>query len=119
MEVRVPNQEASTHQLFLKGRIRHSSDFSLSSVTTVAQISDEVCEALRIVLGGVAPFPYTASRAQETVLARRLNEELIVQAAEAAVEEAHPLPMNRYKLYLTKALVRRALTSIWHEGASQ
>lgn len=119
IEVQVPNQEASTHQLFLKRRIRHSSDFSLSSVATVAQISNEVCEIVRIVLGGVAPFPYTAFRAQETVQGRKLNEELILQAAEAAVEEARPLPMNRYKVYLTKALVRRALTSMWRERSCQ
>lgn len=116
-EVQVPNQKGRTYQLFLKHRIRHSSDFSLSSVATVAQILDDVCEDIRIVLGGIAPFPYMASRAEDIVRERRLNEALISQAAELSVEGAHPLPMNRYKIDLTKALVRRALTSIWHEAA--
>jgi xanthine dehydrogenase YagS FAD-binding subunit len=99
----------------LKHRIRKSSDFALSSVATVAQVSNEICEDIKIVLGGIAPFPYVAFRAEEIVRRRRLNEELISQAAEATVEGAHPLPMNRYKIVLTKALVRRVLTSIWHQ----
>jgi len=112
--IEVPNQNDRTHQIFLKERIRHSSDFALSSVATVAQISGGMCKDIRIVLGGIAPFPYIASLANEEVKGKRLNEELISQAAEASIEKAHPLPMNRYKVDLTKALVRRALTSIWH-----
>lgn len=115
-EVQVPHQKSKTYQLFLKHRIRHSADFALSSVSSVTRMSDGICDDISIVLGGVAPFPYVALRAEQIVRARRLNEELIVQAAEASVEGAHSLPMNRYKIDLTKALVRRVLTSIWHQA---
>jgi xanthine dehydrogenase YagS FAD-binding subunit len=115
--VRVPNQNGKTFQLYLKDRIRHSADFALSSVATVAHISNKICEDISIVLGGIAPFPYIASTAEEIVKGKRLNESLVLQAAEASVERAHPLPMNRYKIDLTKALVRRVLTSIWQEAA--
>jgi xanthine dehydrogenase YagS FAD-binding subunit len=111
-EIHVPTQNDITHQLFLKQRIRHSADFALSSVATAARISDGICEDIRIVLGGIAPHPYLASLASEVVKGRRLNESLISQAAEASVEGAKPLPMNGYKVDLTKAMVRRALTSI-------
>ena len=117
-EILVPNQNGRTYQLFLKQRIRHSADFALSSVATLAQISDGICKDIRIVLGGIAPVPYMASTANEIVKGRRLNERLISQAAEASVEGAHPLTMNRYKIDLTKALVRRVLTSIWHSSTS-
>ena len=112
-EIHIPNQKGKTGQVFLKQRIRHSADFALSSVATVARISDETCEDIRIVLGGVAPFPYAASLAEKTVKGRSLSERLISEAAEASVEGARPLPMNQYKLDLTKALVRRALTFLW------
>jgi xanthine dehydrogenase YagS FAD-binding subunit len=79
-------------------------------------MSNGICEDVSIVLGGIAPFPYIASIAEEIVRGRRLNEKLISKAAEASVEGANPLPMNRYKVDLTKDLVRRALTSIWQEG---
>jgi xanthine dehydrogenase YagS FAD-binding subunit len=83
----------------------------------VAQILDGVCQDIRIVLGGVAPFPYLASKAADVVRGRKLTEGQISRAAEAAVEGARPLRKNRYKIDLTKALVRRALTFIWREAA--
>ena len=117
-EIQIPHQNGKTCQVFVKQRIRHAADFALSSVATVARISGEICEDIQIVLGGVAPFPYVASTAGEVVRGKRLTEELIWQAAEASVEGARPLPMNRYKVDLVKAIVRRALTSIWHGGAA-
>ena len=116
VEIQVPNQEGRTHQLFLKHRIRKSSDFALSSVATVAHISNGSCEDIRIVLGGIAPFPILASKAEKMLKGKRLDEELISQAAAASVEGAHPLSMNRYKVDLTKALVNRNLMSIWHQS---
>ena len=111
-EIHVPIQSERTHQVFLKERIRHSADFALSSVATVARISGGICEEVRIVLGGVAPFPYVAFMAEEVIKGKKMDEGLISQAAGASVEGAKPLPMNRYKVELTKALVKRALTSM-------
>jgi len=111
-EIYVPAQNERTRQVFLKERIRHSADFALSSVAAVARISAGICEEVRIVLGGVAPFPYVASMAEEAIRGNKLHEGLISQAAESSVEGAKPLLMNGYKVELTKALVRRALTSM-------
>jgi xanthine dehydrogenase YagS FAD-binding subunit len=107
--VEIPNQE-TTHQLFLKQRIRRAADFALASVAMVARVPDGVCEEIRLVLGGIAPFPYGAATAEAMIRGRRLDELLIADAAEESVKEARPLPMNGYKVDLTKALVRRALT---------
>jgi xanthine dehydrogenase YagS FAD-binding subunit len=111
-EIHVPIQRERTHQVFLKERIRHSTDFALSTVATVARISRGICEEVRIVLGGVAPFPYVAFMAEEVIKGKKMDEGLISQAAGASVEGAKPLPMNHYKVDLTKALVKRALTSM-------
>jgi len=115
-EIRVPNQKERTYQIFLKRRIRHSADFSLVSVAVVAEISDGICEDIRIVLGGVAPCPLKAAEAEEMVRGKGLNGENISRAAEASVKGARPLPMNDYKVDLTKALVGRALMSVWQES---
>jgi len=111
-EIRVPNRSERIRQVFLKERIRHSADFALSSVAAVAQISGGICKGIRIVLGGVAPFPYVVPMAEEEVRGKKLDKDLISQAAVASVEGAKPLSMNGYKIDLTKALVRRALTSM-------
>ena len=119
IEVRLPDQGKGTYQRFLKHRIRHSADFSLVSVAAVARISQGDCEDIQIVLAGVAPFPFKASGAEEMILGRRLGEETILKAVDAALEEAKPLPMNGYKVDLTKALVKRVLTSIWQEAVNE
>ena len=111
-EIYVPAQNKRTRQVFLKERIRHSADFALSSVAAVARISGEICKDIRIVLGGVAPFPYIASVAEEVIRGKKLDEGLISQAAEVSVKGAKPLSMNGYKVGLTKTLVKRALASI-------
>jgi xanthine dehydrogenase YagS FAD-binding subunit len=78
----------------------------------VAQISDGICDDMRIILGGIAPYPYQASTAEAIVRGERLNKGLVSKAVEASVEDAHPLPMNGYKVDLTKALVKRCLMSL-------
>ena len=114
--VRVPVRKKKTYQLFLKRRIRNSTDFALSSIAIVAQISNTICEDIQIVLGGVAAFPYIASRAIEILRGRKLTEKLILKAADGSVEKARPLLNNSYKIDLTKALVIRALKSVWHNA---
>ena len=110
--VKVPFPEEKNCQVFLKSRIRRSSDFSLASVAVVAKMSDGNCHDIQIVLGGVAPFPYIASRAMDNLKGQELNEKVISQAANASVEEARPLSDNRYKVDLIKVLVTRALKRV-------
>jgi xanthine dehydrogenase YagS FAD-binding subunit len=114
--VLVPHSTGTSYQIFLKHRIRKAVDFAIASVAAVAQMSDGVCEDIRIVLGGVAPFPYLAPKAEQIIRGKRLSEELIAQAGEASIEGARPLSMNAYKIDLVKAMVRRALTSIGQQA---
>ena len=117
--IRVPAPRGGTYQRFLKQRIRHSVDFALSSVAAVVRISQGICEDFRIVLGGIAPLPFNASEAEEIMRGRKLGDKIISKAAEAAVGGAKPLPLNRYKVDLSRALVRRVLTSIWQETVKE
>ncbi len=107
----VPDQPADMRQVFVKQRIRRAADFALASVALVARLSDGVCTDISMVLGGIAPFPHVANRAEEAIKGRALTEDTIATAAEAALEGAKPLPMNHYKIDLTKAIVRNALAS--------
>jgi xanthine dehydrogenase YagS FAD-binding subunit len=112
LAVEVPDHPGDVRQIFFKQRIRHAADFALASVAAVARMSGGVCEEARLVLGGVAPFPYVAKSAEKLLKGQVLTEHSISEAAEAALEGAKPLPMNRYKIDLTTSIVRNALTSI-------
>lgn len=111
-EVRIPYPKAGNRQIFLKHRVRHSADFALSSVAAVAVIDNGICVDINLALGGVAPRPLVAEGAENVLRGGRLDESLIAEAAEAAIEGAKPLPRNRYKIGLTRALVQRALALI-------
>jgi xanthine dehydrogenase YagS FAD-binding subunit len=112
VEVRVPNESSKTNQLFLKHRVRHASDFALASVAMVAEMSEGIVQDIRIVMGGIAPFPYVADKTAEMINGKGLDPKLISQVAQASIDGARPLPQNGYKIDLAKALVKRALESI-------
>jgi xanthine dehydrogenase YagS FAD-binding subunit len=112
VELRVPNKSSKTNQLFLKHRVRHASDFALASVAMVAEMSGGIAQDIRIVMGGIAPYPYIADRTEAMVIGRGLDPKLILRVAEASIDGARPLPLNGYKIDLAKALVKRALESI-------
>lgn len=118
IEFRVPNQGGNTYQCFSKQRIRRSFDFALASVAAVAQIDEEVCKEISIVLGGIAPFPYVAIGAEQVLKGKKFSHKLISMAADVSVKEARPLPMNSYKRDLAKVSVKRALNTLWQESSS-
>ena len=111
-EIRIPGQKRNTYQAFLKQRIKPSAAFALTSVAVVARIWDEICQEIRIVLGGIAPYPYIFAGGEEMLQGKRLSEELITTVSEASVKGARPLPMNGYKVNLMKATVRQILSSV-------
>jgi len=115
LEFVVPKPEMPSVQCFIKHRIRRSFDFALSSVAAVARIDKGVCKDLTIVLGGIAPFPYVPEEAAGELKGKEFSDELISKVAEVSVKDAHPLPMNGYKVGLTKAIVRRGLKALWQE----
>jgi xanthine dehydrogenase YagS FAD-binding subunit len=117
-EFLVPNQKEKLYQLFLKQRIRRSFDFALTSVAAVAQIDKEVCTDIRMVLGGVAPFPYVAMEVEQVLKGKKFSNELISTAADASVKGARPLPMNNYKRDLTRVSVLRVLKMLWQKSVA-
>jgi xanthine dehydrogenase YagS FAD-binding subunit len=80
-------------------------------VALAARASKGVCEEIRLVLGGIAPVP-VVTPIENMIKGKKLDDGLIAEAVEASIREARPLPMNGYKVDLTKALVRRALASV-------
>jgi xanthine dehydrogenase YagS FAD-binding subunit len=108
-EIRLPRPTPGSRQIFLKQSVRHSVDFALANVAAVAVFADNVCRAINLVLGGVAPLPVVAQASQAVLEGRPWDDGTISEAAEAALAEAKPLPGNRYKIDLAKGLVHRAL----------
>ena len=97
---------------YVKHRPRGTWDFALSAVGVSVTQQGGRCTEARLILGGVAPFPYRAKAAEEVLRDQHLDARTIERAAEAAVASSRPLLMNGYKVALTRALVGRALAGV-------
>lgn len=111
-EIEVPFRP--TRSTYVKFALRKSWDFAIASVAVSAVIDNHVWRDLRIVLGGVATFPYRCAESEDLLRNRSLSEELAAEVAETALGPAKPLRMNQYKVDLSKTLLRRALMSLAH-----
>jgi carbon-monoxide dehydrogenase medium subunit len=74
----------------------------------------EEFESARIALGPVAPVPFRASQAEESLRGAPISLEMMARAGEIAMQESHPrtslLRASReYREEVIKVLVRRGL----------
>jgi carbon-monoxide dehydrogenase medium subunit len=71
----------------------------------------------RIALASVAPIPLVASRAEALLTGRPVDEASISAAAQAAMEECHPIDDVRggalYRRSMVRNLTRKALLQVW------
>ncbi len=109
-EIFVPASALASSSSYLKFKERESLDFALASVAAAVQLApDKTVRAARIVLGGVAPIPWRVPDAEKYLIGKRVNADVLAEAAKIALADAKPLEKNAYKVPLTQTLVRRAV----------
>jgi xanthine dehydrogenase YagS FAD-binding subunit len=108
-EIIVPRPPDHTAQIFSKFRVRESVDFAIASVATAITMENKFCKDVRIILGAVAPTPYRATAAEDTLKGKSITPSVAETAAAAAVTGAKPLRKNAYKVEIVKTLVKRAI----------
>src|ERR1043166_4498377 len=113
--VEIPQLPAKASGVYLKHAIS-AEDLAIAGVAIVL-LQDEGGKAreVRIGLGGVAPTPFRAGKAESALRGAALNEETIRAAAEIAASEADPMTdphgSAEYRRKMVKVLVRRAILS--------
>jgi len=90
-------------------RQRETLDWSLATAAVALEMDGGRIGRARVVLGQVAPIPWTAAEAEELLRGKVLDAAVAEQAGEAAVQKARALSHNRYKIQLAKVAVKRAL----------
>jgi xanthine dehydrogenase YagS FAD-binding subunit len=90
-------------------RQREAVDWPLATASVALTMDGSSISRARVVLGHVAPTPWVASKAEALLTGKQASDDLIQQAAEAAVDGAKPLSENSYKVQLTRVAVKRAL----------
>ena len=112
LKLRLPPHPEETRSGYLKAMDRKAWAFALAGVACVLRLSGRKIAHARIVLSGVAPIPWRARAAERELQGAMASPDRFAAAAAAAVQEAVPLRHNGYKVPLTKALVRQALTAL-------
>lgn len=107
--IKVPDTPPGTRQNFLKFTLRPALDFSIVSAAAIIATNDDTVTDSRIVLGAVAPIPYKAAYAEDSLKGKTIDESTAEKAAEEAVRDASPLSKNKYKIQIAKTLVKRAV----------
>jgi xanthine dehydrogenase YagS FAD-binding subunit len=105
-EIQIKPPVNPNRQTYLKFRLRKAIDFAVVSVATVVGN-----EEVKIALGGVAPMPLRAARAEKLLSGNKIDAEQARKAASYSVIDAKPLKKNAYKLPIARTLVERALLS--------
>lgn len=108
-EIFVPYPKPGSKGYYHKVRERLAWDHAIVSVATVLQSSGGVARDTRVVLGGVAPIPWRAPKAEQFLRGKTIDEETTQKAGDIALEDAKPLKDNVYKIAMAKSLIQRAL----------
>ena len=110
--VSVPRPAPGQRSVYLKAKERRTQDFALASVAASVRVSGGVVEHASLVLGGVAPTPWRASRAENALRGAPIAEVDADAVGQLAVRDARPLRDNHFKVRLAASLVRRAVGSL-------
>ena len=112
-EIRVPIPPARSAGAYLKLE-RKVGDFATAAVAVQMTFDEQgACQKVGIGLTNVGATPVKAQKAEQFLLAKKLDDDAISQAAQLAADEAEPSADLRgpveYKKGLVKELAKRAL----------
>jgi len=110
--VDLPPLAPAARSRYRKVRDRASYAFGLVSVAAVLDVVDGVVQDAWIALGGVAPKPWRAWKAEATLRGAPATEEAFRRAAETELADAQPLPGNAFKVPLARNLIVRTLVDL-------
>ena len=108
-EIRLPAARPNTKSIYLKFRQRQAIDFPLASVAAAITSENGKVAEVRITLGAAAPVPIRATETENFLKGKAISDEVATEAASLAVCGVLPLDRNRYKVQVTKELVKKAI----------
>ncbi len=106
-EIHIPAPPKGAKSAFIKFAFRKSIDFPIVNCAVMAGGGSP-----RICLNAVAPKPYRATKAEEAIKGKKIDEKTADAAGEAAVADARPMKESKFKVQIAKTLVKRALLSL-------
>ena len=115
--VELPAMAFATRSTYRKVRDRSSYAFALVSVAAALELDGGTVKNARIALGGVAPRPWRASKAEAALVGRPATADNFRAAAEAELADAAPLKHNGFKVELAKRTIAAVLGELTENRA--
>jgi xanthine dehydrogenase YagS FAD-binding subunit len=84
-------------------------DWPLATASVSLKMSGNTIQSARVVLGHVAPTPWIAQAAGQSLAGKSLSAAVAEAAGKQATDGATPLSQNGYKVRLAQVAVKRAL----------
>ena len=105
----IPDGAVNWKTAIYEVREKQALDWPLATASVALRIDGGTVREARIVLGHVAPIPWRSPVAERALEGGAVNDEKALKAGEAAVQNAHPLSGNKYKVQLARVAVKRAI----------
>jgi xanthine dehydrogenase YagS FAD-binding subunit len=107
--VELPALPSAARSTYRKVRDRASYAFALVSVAAVLELDEDIVKDVRLAMGGVAPKPWRAWKAEAALRGRPATKDSFCAAAEAELADARPLRDNGFKIELAKRTISAVL----------
>ena len=108
-EIEIPLPKDGAKSAFMKFAIRKSIDFPIVNCAAMIVRDGRRVGAARICLNAVYVKPYRATKAEEAIVGKAINEVNAERAGNAVIADAEPLSGNRYMVQIAKTLVKRTI----------
>lgn len=120
-EIQLPPLVARTGVVYMKFSTIEAGIKIVSTSISMILDSDKVtCRDARIVMSAVAPVPFNARKAGELLIGKKINDDLIAEAAQLASEETNPTSdvhaSVEFRREIAKVLVRRAIKEAFEKA---
>ena len=89
--------------------MRKSIDFPIVNCAASIEREGGVVKSARICLNAVYNNPYRARKAEDFIKGKLIDEANAEAAGEAALSDAISLPYNKFKIQISKTLIKRAI----------
>ena len=112
-EIQIPPMPENSHGVYIKLSPRSRMDLAVVGVAALLGVENGTIGHVKIGLGAVSPTPMRARDAEDHLLGKKANDEVISKAARLASEESKPISDHRasadYRKMMVEVLVKRAI----------
>ncbi len=108
----IPPSPFAARSTYRKVRDRSSYAFALVSVAAAVSLDGDTVADVRLALGGVAPKPWRARKAEAALRGRPAHADAFRNAADAELADAVPLGDNGFKIELARRVIVAVLAEL-------